>query len=341
MPHAIHVEEFGGPEVMKWVEVEVGDPGPGEARIRHTAIGLNFVDIYNRSGLYKPAGGLPFVPGAEGAGVVEAVGDGVSEVKPGDRVVYSAGGGAYAEVRLIKADVLVKIPDDIDDKVAAAVFVKGLTAECLLYRTYEVGPQSTRSSSTRRPAASARSPPNGPRSSVPRSSARSAPTRRRRSPRRMAASTSSTTARKTSSPAPARSPAAPGSMSSTTSIGKDTFPGSLDCLRPLGLWVAFGQSSGSPPEFPISLLAQKGSLFATRMTVFVYLAKRADLLAAAERLFNALRDGTVHVAVNQEFPLSEAVEAHRALAGRATTGQSVLGALILADGCCRIWWHGC
>ena len=323
MVKAIVVGEHGGPEVLTWQDVEVGDPGPGEARIRHEAIGLNFIDVYHRTGLYKPAGGLPFVPGSEGAGTVVAVGRDVVRVKPGDRVSYFGQTGAYAEERLIPADRLVKIPDDIDSRTAAAMTLKGLTAQYLLRQTFPVQKEHTilfhaaaggvgliacqwadRLGATvigtvgsEEKAALARA--HGCRHVVDY--------RKEDFVERVAEITG-------------------GSKCDVVydSVGRDTFPGSLDCLRPLGMWVLFGQSSGTIQNFDMNMLAQKGALFATRPTLFVYAAKPERLDAMAAELIEVVRSGQVRIDVNQEFALRDVADAHRALESRRTTGASVL-----------------
>jgi NADPH2:quinone reductase len=323
MIHAIRVDRTGGPEVMQWVEVQVGAPGKGEVRLKHTAIGVNFVDIYYRSGIYQPPGGFPFVVGAEGAGVVEAVGDGVTILKPGDRVVYQGSTGSYAEERLMPAVKLVKLPDDLDDEVAVAAFLKGLTAQCLLRRTFPVGKGHVVlfhaaaggvGSLACQWAAALGATVIGTVGSDDKIDLARANRcahvinyRREDFVKRVREITGGA-----------------GVDVVYDSVGKDTFPGSLDCLKPMGMWVSFGQSSGLPPPFPISLLQQKGSLFATRPTIAVYLAKRADLETSAAELFEALRSGIVKVAVNLELPLKDAAKAHRAIEARETVGATVL-----------------
>jgi NADPH2:quinone reductase len=323
MPHAIQVSETGGPEVLRWVDAPAATPGSGQIRIKQKAIGLNFIDVYYRKGVYPPAGGFPFTPGGEGAGVVDAVGDGVRDFKPGDRVVYQVALGGYTESRLLDASRAVKLPDEIDFKTAAAVFLKGLTAACLLRRTYKV-----ESGTTILFHAAA-----GGVGSIACQWAAA-----------LGATVIGTVGSDDKMKVASRNGCAhvinyrkedfvarvkeitggKGVDVVYDSVGKDTFPGSLDCLRPLGLWAVFGQSSGLLPEFPINLLQQKGSLFATRMSVLVYLAKRPDLEAAAHELFDVIRAGKVNVEIGQEFPLSKAAEAHKALEARKTVGPTVL-----------------
>ena len=328
MSHAIRIDGTGGPEVMKWVEVEVGPPGPGMARIRHTAIGVNFIDIYFRKGVYKPPGGFPLINGQEGAGVVTAVGEGVAGLKPGDRVVYQGSIGAYAEERLIAADKLVKLPEDVDDTTAAAVFLKGVTVQCLLRRTFKVergqtilfhaaaGGVGTIACQWAHALGAIVIGTVGSEEKVGLARANHCDHVINYAREDFVARVKEITKGE-------------GVDVVYDSIGKDTFPGSLDCLKPLGMWVSFGQSSGLPPEFPISLLQHKGSLFATRPTVSTYVAKRPALEASAHELFDALRTGTVRVAGSRELPLKEAAEAHRAIEARETAGATVLVAVTL------------
>ena len=322
MTHAIRIHQTGGPDVLTWEEVEVGAPGPGELLIRHTAIGLNFLDTYFRSGLY-PVDPLPFIPGNEGAGVVEAIGEGVEGFAVGDRIAYAGPIGAYAEKRTIAADRVVKTPDSVDDRTAAAIMLKGMTAQYLLRRTYNVRPGhtilfhaaaggvgliacqwaaylgatviGTVGSAEKAELAKA----NGCHHVI-----------NYREEDFVAAVDKLTDGQ--------------GVDVVYDSVGKDTYPGSLDCLRPLGTWVLFGQSSGPVPEINLGILAQKGSLFATRPTLFTYIARRADLEATAADLFQVIGDGHVKIQINQTFPLKEARAAHEALEGRKTTGATVL-----------------
>ena len=323
MVKAIVVHEFGGPEVLKWEEVAVGDPGPGQARVKHEAIGLNFVDVYFRTGLYKPADGLPFIPGSEGAGTVVAVGPGVTNVRPGDRVSYNGPTGSYAEERLIPADRLIQVPEDIDFRTAAAMTLKGLTAQFLLRQTFPVkkghtilfhaaaggvgsiacqwanhlGATVIGTVGSEEKAEIARA--NGCHHVINY--------RAENFVERVAEVTG-------------------GQKCDVVydSVGRDTYPGSLDCLKPLGMWVLFGQSSGTIQNFDLNILAQKGSLFATRPTLFTYAAKRESLEKMAADLTDVVKKGHVRIAVKQAFPLKDAAEAHRALEGRRTTGATVL-----------------
>jgi NADPH2:quinone reductase len=322
MTQAIRVHAYGGPEVLKWEKVEVGEPGPGEVRIKQTAVGLNYIDVYSRTGFY-PQASLPFIPGMEGAGVVTAVGQGVKGLKAGDRVAYAGPLGAYAEERLIAADRVVKIPKGISDEIAASIMLKGMTAQYLLRRTYVVGPKTTLLFHAAAGGVGLIAC-------------------------QWAASLGATVIGTVGSAGKALIARAHGCAHVINyreedfvtmvkaytdgkgvdvvydSIGKDTFPGSLDCLKPLGLWVSFGQASGPVPEFKITLLSQKGSLYATRPSIVHYTATRKDLVATANDLFDVVSSGKVKVAVNQTYPLAEAARAHRDLEARLTTGSTVL-----------------
>lgn len=323
MPHAIRIEEFGGPEVMKFVEVDVGKPGRGELRLKQTAIGVNFIDVYFRSGLYKPPNGLPFVPGSEAAGVVEAVGEGVSGFAEGDRAVYQGPLGSYAATRLVPAGRCIKLPVDIDDKTAAAVFLKGLTVHTLLHRTFPVTQDSVilwhAASGGVGVIASQWASALGVTVIGTVGSAEKAELARKNGVTHVINYREEDFVARVKEITNGQ-----GVDVAYDSVGKDTFPGSLDCLKPLGMWVSFGNASGPPPEFPIGLLQQKGSLFATRPTILHYLAKRADLEVAAHGLFDVLRAQKVKVEIGQEFALEDAVDAHRALESRATIGSTVL-----------------
>ncbi|MCX5493967.1 quinone oxidoreductase [Kaistia dalseonensis] len=323
MVQAIRIHANGGPEALSWDTITVGEPGPGEVRVRHKAIGLNFIDVYFRSGLYPPPAPFPFIPGSEGVGIVEAVADGVSELKVGDRVGYAGSIGSYCEARLIPADRLVPIPDTIGDSTAAAVLLKGMTARYLLRETFKVGPSTT-------VLFHAAAGGVGLIAS------------------QWAASLGGTVIGTVGSQEKADLALANGCahvinyrtedfvarVSEITggrkvdvvydSVGKDTFPGSLDCLRPRGLWVSFGQSSGSVPPFDIGILNRKGSLFATRPSLFGYVAERTDLLKTAADLFATIASGAISVPEPQTFALSDVAAAQTALEERRTTGSVVL-----------------
>ena len=321
MTHAIRIHQTGGPEVLRWDEVEVGPPGPGEVRLRHTAIGLNFIDTYHRSGLYPLP--LPAIPGSEGAGVVEEIGAGVSEVKPGDRVAYAGPVGAYAEERLVPAHRLVPLPEDVDDRVAAAAMLKGMTARYLLRRTHRVEAGETillhsAAGGVGLIAAQWAKSLGATVIGTVSTEAKAVLARDAGCDHVVVTSRESFAARVKEITGGA------GVRVVYDAVGKDTFEGSLDCLGPLGLMVSYGNASG--PVAPISplLLAQKGSLFLTRPTLMTYTARREDLLATAADLFAVLRTGAVKVRIDATFPLREAAAAHAALEGRRTTGSTVL-----------------
>ncbi len=322
MVKAIQIHQLGGPEALQLRQVEVGQPAPGEALIRHTAIGLNFIDTYHRTGLYQVP--LPAIPGMEAAGVVEAIGDRVTEVAVGDRVAYASPPvGAYAEARLMAADRLVLVPDDISDQLAAAALLKGMTVQYLLRRTYRVKPGETI-------LLHAAAGGVGLIAS------------------QWAAALGATVIGTVGSEAKAELARAHGchhpifyrdqdwvaQVKEITkgagvpvvydSVGQATWQGSLDCLQPLGLMVSFGNASGAVPPFQPVELAAKGSLFLTRPTLMTYNAERADLLASAAELFEMLRSGAVKVEIRRTYPLAEAAQAHRDLESRQTSGSSIL-----------------
>jgi NADPH2:quinone reductase len=322
MARVIRVHAFGGPEVLTVEDADPGRPAKGEAQIRQTAIGLNFIDVYHRTGLY-PQASFPFTPGMEGAGVVEAVGDGVNDLKAGDRVAYAGTLGGYAEARLIAADRLVKLPNGIDDRTAAAMMLQGMTVEYLLCRTFKVGPGTTMLLHAAAGGvgliACQWAKALGATIIGTVGSAEKA---------KLAKAHGAThTINYRTEDFVARVKELTGGQGCDVvydSIGKDTFPGSLDCLKPLGMWVCFGQSSGAIPPFNMGLLAQKGSLFATRPTLMTYNAKRADLVASAEALFKMVTSGKVKIEINQTYPLSKVADAHRNLEARKTTGSTML-----------------
>lgn len=320
--HAIRARETGGPEVMNWEEVDVGDPGPGEIRIRHGAVGLNYIDTYHRSGLY-PIAEYPFTPGLEGAGTVEATGEGVADLAAGDRVAYAAPPmGAYAEVRLMTAANVVRIPDGVDDETAAAMMLKGMTVEYLLRRTYPVkagdtilfhaaaggvgliacqwakaiGATVIGTVGTEEKAELARA--HGCDHPVVYT--------RENFTERVREITDGK-----------------GVPVVYDSVGKTTFEGSLDCLAPRGLMASFGQSAGPVGAFDPGLLAAKGCLYFTRPSLMVYNASRAELVDSADALFGMVSSGKVKIEINNRYPLADAVRAHRDLEGRRTTGSTV------------------
>ncbi len=322
MPKAIRIHKHGGPEVLQYEDVTAGDPGPGQARIRQTAIGLNFIDTYHRSGLYQLQ--MPSGIGLEGAGVVEAVGPGVTWVKAGDRVAYAGGPpGAYAEVRLIPADRLVKVPEGISDQTAAAMMLKGLTTQYLIRSTYKVQPGQT---------------------VVFHAAAGGVGLIACQWLKALGVSVIGTVG----SDEKAKLAKAHGCEHTIVytkenfaervkeitggkkvpvvydSVGKDTFMGSLDSLQPRGMLVVFGNGSGPVAAFDLNLLAGKGSLYVTRPTLMTYTAKREDLEAMAADLFDVVKSGKVKIEVNQTYPLKDAAQAHRDLESRKTTGSTVL-----------------
>ncbi|WP_043360518.1 quinone oxidoreductase [Belnapia sp. F-4-1] len=319
MNHAIRVHDHGGPEKLIWEEVPLPDPKPGEVLVRHRAVGLNYIDVYFRTGLYK-APSMPVTVGMEGAGVVEAVGDGVTELKIGDRVAYAGALGAYAEARCAPADRLVKIPDGIDFTQAAAMMLQGMTAQFLIKRTYAV-----KAGDTILVHAAA-----GGVGSILVQWAKhlgatvigvvSTPEKAQ-----LITSLGADHALLTSENIPARVREITGGAMLPVvydSVGKDTFTTSLDCLRPFGLMISYGNASG-PVTTDLGVLAAKGSLYVTRPTLNTYTAKRDDLVATANDLFEVVKSGGVKIAINQTFALKDAAEAHRALESRKTTGSTV------------------
>jgi NADPH2:quinone reductase len=321
MPHAIRVHQTGGPEVLQWEEVEVGQPGPGQVRIRQEAAGLNFIDIYHRTGLYQQR--TPFTPGVEGAGTVDAIGPDVSGLKVGDRVAYAGQIGGYAEERLIDAGRVVKLPDAISSEQAAAAMLQGLTAHMLLFGVHRVAKGET---------ILIHAAAGGVGLIVCQ----------------WAKALGATVIGTVGSDEKAELARAHGcdhpivytrqdfaeEVSRITngeklpvvydSIGRDTFTKSLDCLRRRGLMVSFGNASGPVDPFAPAVLAQKGSLFLTRPTVNDYVATREELERAAADLFDVVAGGTVKIEVKQRFALKDAREAHRALEARKTTGSTIL-----------------
>jgi NADPH2:quinone reductase len=321
MPHAIRVHETGGPEVLKWEEVQVGEPGPGQVRLRQEAAGLNFIDVYHRTGLYKQD--MPFTPGVEGAGIVEAVGPGVTNVSTGDRVAYAGPVGGYSEERLIGADRLVKLPDAISSEQAAAMMLQGLTVEMLVRRVFPV-----KSGDTILVHAAA----GGVGLILCQ----------------WAKAVGATVIGTVGSDEKAELARAHGcdhpivytrqdfvtEVACITDgkkvpvvydgVGRDTFMKSLDCLARRGMMVSFGNASGPVDPFPATLLATKGSLFLKRPTLYDYVITPEELQEAAKELFDVIESGKVKVEVKQRFALKDAAEAHRALEARRTSGSTVL-----------------
>jgi NADPH:quinone reductase len=322
MTKAIRIHQAGGPEVLQWEEISVGVPGPGQVRLQQTACGLNYIDVYGRSGMY-PVGDLPAVIGMEGVGNVDAIGDGVEGLATGDRVAYPMNLGSYAEQRLIDADKLVKLPDAISDETAAAMMLKGLTAHYLLFRTYPVQPgdsilmyaaaggvglilcQWARQLGatvigcvgSEEKAQLARE--NGCHHTILY--------RDEDIPSRVRELTDGV-----------------GVAVAYDSIGKATFNASLDSLRPFGVLATYGNASGAVEPFSPQVLAGKGSLYVTRPTLATHISTRALLQEGADRLFAAVTSGEVNINVNQTFALSDCAEAHRQLEARETTGSTIL-----------------
>jgi NADPH2:quinone reductase len=322
MTHAIRFHATGGPEVLRWEEIGVGDTAPNEARVRHHAVGLNFIDIYHRTGLYPVP--LPSGIGLEAAGVVEAVGSAVTDLKAGDRVAYAGGPiGAYAELRNIPADRLVKLPDRIDFKTGAAMMLQGMTAQYLLHRTCRVEAGDT---------ILIHAAAGGVGLIVCQWA-------------RALGATVIGTVSSDDKAALAKAHGCDHTIIYTRenfvervkeitggkgvrvvydSIGKDTFEGSLDCLQPLGMMALFGNASGPVPPFDTAGLARRGSLFLTRPSLFTYTAQRSDLLAISKDLFDIVAAGKVKIEVNQTYALKDAAQAQADLVARKTTGSTVL-----------------
>ncbi len=320
---AIVVNQIGGPEVLRFEERTVGEPGPGEGRVRQGAIGLNFVDIYYRTGVY-PAPSMPFVPGNEGAGVVEAVGPGVTEVRVGDRVAYAGGPlGSYAEARVMPARFLVQLPDRIDDATAAAAMLKGLTTQFLIHSTYPV-----KAGETILVHAAAGGVGLILCQWAKHIGASVIGTVGSDEKARLAAQNGCAyTINYSREDFVARVKEITGGQGVPVvydSVGQSTFMKSLDCLRPRGLMVSYGQASGLVPPFSVNILSAKGSLYLTRPTLQAYAANREALEAMSRALFEVLAKGIVRCEVKQRFKLSNAADAHRALGDRQTTGSSVL-----------------
>ncbi|HEX6740328.1 MAG TPA: quinone oxidoreductase [Sphingomicrobium sp.] len=321
MPRAIRIHDTGGPEVLKWEAVEVGDPGPGEVKLRQEAAGLNFIDVYHRTGLYPQA--LPFIPGVEGAGVVEAIGDGVMGLRPGDRVAYAGPIGGYAEERLIAADRLVALPHSISTEQAAAMMLQGMTAHMLLRSVHRVEPGETilihaAAGGVGLIVCQWAKALGATVIGTVGSDEKAELARAHGCDHPIVYTRQDFVAEVERITGGAKLPVV------YDSIGRDTFAQSLDCLSPRGLMVTFGNASG--PVDPVSpgILAQKGSLFLTRPTLFSYVAARAELESAARELFDVVASGRVKIEVKQRFALKDAAEAHRALEARKTSGSTVL-----------------
>jgi NADPH:quinone reductase len=322
MPKAIRLHATGGPEVLRWEDVEVGEPGEGQARVRHTAVGVNFIDTYHRCGLYPLP--LPSGLGSEAAGVVEAIGPGVTGVRPGDRVAYAGGPpGSYAEARVLPASILVPIPDGVTDQTAAAVMLKGMTAQYLIRRTYPVKAGETvlfhAAAGGVGLIACQWLKALGATVIGTVGSDEKATVARAHGCEHIIISTREDVARRVR-----EITSGAGVPVVYDSVGKDTFMASLDCLRPLGLLVSFGNSSGKVTPFDIGILSQKGSLYLTRPTMATYTATRSDLEATAKEVFDVIRSGKVKVEVRHTYPLAKAEQVHRDLEGRRTVGSIVM-----------------
>ena len=322
MVKAIQFHSTGGPEVLQWEEVTVGDPGPGEIRVKHTAIGLNYIDTYHRTGLYPLP--LPHGIGMEGAGHVTAIGNGVTDLAVGDRVAYAGPPpGSYAEERLMAASTAVKIPNSVDDETAAAMMLKGMTAQYLIRQTYPVKAGDTIlihaaaggvgqivcQWAKSLGATVIGTVGNDEKAEMVRALGCDHP---------IVYTREDFVEKVMDITAGAKLPVV------YDSVGQDTFMKSLDCLQPLGTMVSFGQSSGAVPPLDLGIFAQKGSLFFTRPTLMTYTANRADLLAMSDDLFTVVQNGTVKIAIDQRFALQDARAAHEALEGRQTTGSTIL-----------------
>ncbi|MCU0886516.1 MAG: quinone oxidoreductase [Rubritepida sp.] len=322
MNHAIRIHAYGGPEAMVWEEVPVPAPKPGEARVRHHAVGLNYIDVYFRTGLYKLPS-LPAVIGMEGAGVVEAIGEGVTEVAVGDRVAYATGPvGAYAESRTLKADRLVPLPDSIGFEQAAAMMLQGMTAQYLLRTTYRV-----KAGETILVHAAAGGVGLIMCQWAKHLGATVIGTVSTEAKAELAKANGADHVVLTGEDLPAAVKKITGGAMLPVvydSVGKDSFLASLDCLRPQGMMVSYGNASGPVPPVDIGILAAKGSLYLTRPTLASYTTKREDLLAVAKDLFDVVASGAVKIQVNQRYALKDAAQAHRDLEARKTTGSTVL-----------------
>ena len=322
MPKAIRFHKTGGPEVLVWEDVEVGAPGQGQLRIKQQAVGLNYVDTYQRSGLYPMP--LPRGVGSEGAGTVEAVGPGVTEFKAGDRVAYaSAPVGSYSEVRLYPAERAVKLPDGISFETAAAMMLKGLTVQYLIKRTFKVQPGMTvlwhAAAGGVGLIASQWLKALGVKVIGTVGSDDKAALAKAHGCDHVIVYTRENFVERVKEITGGK-----GVPVVYDSVGKSTFMGSLDCLQPLGMMASFGNASGAVEPFNLGLLQQKGSLFLTRPTLNTYAAKREDLVAGANDLFDAVKSGKVKIEIAQRYALKDAAQAHRDLEARKTTGSTVL-----------------
>jgi NADPH2:quinone reductase len=322
MPHAIRIHQPGGPEVMQWEEIALGDPGPGQARVRHTAVGLNYIDTYHRSGLYKLP--MPTGLGSEGAGIVEAVGDGVTDVKAGDRVAYSGGApGAYAEARVMPVDRLVKLPEGVAERTAATLMLKGLTTQYLFRQTYPL-----KSGETILFHAAA-----GGVGLIACQWARAlgvmmigtvGSDEKAAIAKAHGCTHTIVYTRENFVERVKELTGGKGVRVVYDGVGKAMFPASLDCLVPRGLYVNFGNASGPVPPFDMLMLSAKGSLYVTRPTLVTYTSTRPALLAMADEMFGLVKAGKIVNEARQTYALKDAAQAHRDLEARKTTGSTLL-----------------
>ncbi|GGF73394.1 alcohol dehydrogenase [Azorhizobium oxalatiphilum] len=322
MVAAVRVHKVGGPDVLTLEQVDLPPPGPGEVRLRHTAIGLNFVDTYFRSGLYK-APALPFVPGSEGAGEVEAVGPHVEGFHVGDRVAYATAMGAYAEARNIPASALIHLPDAIDDRTAAAMMLKGMTAQYLVKHTHPVKPGDV---VLIQAAAGGVGLILAQWANALGATVIGTVGSKAKAELALASGTDHAILYREEDFVHRVKEITNGKMCDVVydGVGQATYPKSLDCLKPFGLWVSFGNASGAIRDFDLLTLSQKGSLYATRPTLGTHVATRAALVATANDLFEAVLTGAVKVPVHQTYALKDVQKAHRDLESRATTGSTLL-----------------
>jgi NADPH2:quinone reductase len=321
MAKAVRFHKQGGPEVLQYEEVQVGDPGPGQVRIRHTAIGVNFLDTYQRSGLYQMQ--LPMIGGNEAAAVVEAVGPGVTELKPGDRVAYTGLPGAYCEARIAPADRMVKLPQGISDEQAASMMLKGLTVHYLIHTTYPVKSGETvlwhaAAGGVGLIACQWLKALGATVIGTAGSDEKTALAKAHGAEHVVNYSRENFVERVQSITGGKKLPVV------YDAVGKTTWEGSLECLRPRGLMVSFGNASGAVPPVNINILAGKGSLYVTRPTLTTHIASRAELLERANALFDVVKSGKVKIETTKRYKLADAQQAHRDLEARKTTGSIIL-----------------
>jgi NADPH:quinone reductase len=321
MPHAIQIQQTGGPEVLNWTPIEVGEPGPGQIRLRQAAAGLNYIDVYHRTGYYAQP--PPLIPGVEGAGTVEAIGQGVRGLKVGNRVAYAGPIGGYSEVRLIEADRVVLLPEAIPFDQAAAMMLQGMTAQVLVRQVYPVKPGDlilvhAAAGGTGLILCQWAAALGAMVIGTVSTEAKAELAHAHGCKHTIVYSKQDFVAEVSRISGGEKLPVV------FDSVGKDTFLRSLDCLRPRGLMVTFGQASGPIDPIAPVLLSQKGSLFLTRPVLFHYIARREELQASADELFDVVASGKVRINVNQRYALKDAADAHKALEARATTGSTIL-----------------